>query len=54
VLIWLGGVSKSPGKNYWSAFGEEESMDKKSPRINNAPISPDINMAEPPIIFNVT
>jgi hypothetical protein len=54
VLFAPAAVSEWPGKNYWSALGDEDNMDKKSPRINNAPISPEINMAEPPIISIVT
>jgi hypothetical protein len=45
VLFFPAGVSEWRGKSYWSALGEEDNMERKSPRINNAPMSPDINMA---------
>jgi hypothetical protein len=54
VLFTPAGVSEWLGRDYWSALGDEDSMDRKSPRINNAPMSPDISMAEPPIISTLT
>jgi len=40
------GVSNLPGRSYWSVFGEEESMDRNSPRISSAPINPDISITD--------